>query len=259
LVLYDRSRNGWRAFVVHGDRRIDRVELDDAESALRDTWPSLRILLETAAAVPKSRRPDFLERTRAEAHASLERLRGALWHPLPIETDRIIVVPFADLHSVPIEAIAAASRNAVVTRLPHPALLRSDRPQRHPRALLLHGGDEEARREVRDIARLLRSAGTTVRLGSRRSALFRERQPLGILHVAAHGAFHFEGWLRSGIRLRDGWLGFERLRPAQLRGALVQFMSCESGQSRRLPGSDLEGWTTAALAAGARELVLTLW
>jgi CHAT domain-containing protein len=96
-------------------------------------------------------------------------------------------------------------------------------------------------------------------LGSRRSTLIRERGPLGILHVAAHGAFHFEGWLRSGIQFRDGWLGFERLRPAQLRGALVQFMSCESGQSRHLPGSDLEGWTAAALGAGARELVLTLW
>lgn len=258
LVLYDRSRSGWRAFVVHGDGRIDHVELGDAAGALQSTWPSLRILLETAAAVPKSRRADFLERTRPEAIASLERLRAALWRPLPIESDRVIVVPFADLHGVPLEGIASSS-DVVVTRLPHPALLRKDRPRRRARALLLHGGDDEARREVSDIARLLRRAGTTVRLGSRRSALIREREPLGILHVAAHGAFHLEGWLRSGIRLRDGWLGFERLRPHQLRGALVQFMSCESGQSRRLPGSDLEGWTTAALAAGARELVLTLW
>jgi len=39
----------------------------------------------------------------------------------------------------------------------------------------------------------------------------------------------------------------------------VQFTSCESGQTRALPGSDIDGWITAGLAAGAREMVLTLW
>ncbi len=148
LVLYDRSRSGWRAFVVHGDGRVDSVELPDAAAALQETWPSLRILLETAAAVPKSRRIEFLERTRLEALASLERLRAALWQPLPIESDRVIVIPFADLHSVPLEGIASMAGDVVVSRLPHPALLRKDRRVRRPRALLLHGGDEEARREV---------------------------------------------------------------------------------------------------------------
>jgi CHAT domain-containing protein len=40
---------------------------------------------------------------------------------------------------------------------------------------------------------------------------------------------------------------------------LICFTSCESGLAGTYPGSDLEGWITAGLAAGARELALTLW
>src|SRR5690606_5127036 len=91
-----------------------------------------------------------------------------------------------------------------------------------------------------------------------RSELERGRR-VDALHVAAHGAFHPLGWLLSGLQLRDGWFGLEQLRFEQLEGALVQFTSCESGRAGRLPGTDLEGWSSAALGAGARELVLAAW
>jgi CHAT domain-containing protein len=114
-------------------------------------------------------------------------------------------------------------------------------------------------RELRSVGRVLRDRSFDVRVGNERSALDETTGPLGALHIAAHGVFHPLGWLLSGMQLADGWFGFERLRREHLEGALVHFTSCESGRVGRMPGSDIEGWTTAALAAGAREVVLAGW
>jgi hypothetical protein len=77
--------------------------------------------------------------------------------------------------------------------------------------------------------------------------------------VAAHGAYHREQALLSGIQLADGWVGFEQLDRRVVEGALLYFGSCESGSTREGPGAELDGWMAAGLGAGARELVLTLW
>ena len=257
LVLFDESRNGWRAFVIHGDGTIDLVQLSSAGRTLEDSWIPLRILLETAASMTTERRSIFLSRTQSEAEAAIERLREAIWDPLPLRSESVVIVPSSDLHGVPLEALAP--RDRIVARIPHPAVLQKRFGPRRHTVLVLHEGTEGTRREAEEISDILGRKGFGVRLADRRDALDTVTKPLGVLHVAAHGVFHREEWLRSGFRLRDGWLGFERLQAKQLRGALVHFSSCESGSARRLPGSDFEGWITAAIRAGARELVLTLW
>jgi CHAT domain-containing protein len=123
----------------------------------------------------------------------------------------------------------------------------------------LHGTDEGARAEVQQIARTLRDTGCAVEIGDERAALEAQRDTLDLLHVAAHGRFTRGGWARSGVELRDGWMGFESLRREALAGALIHFASCESGLSEQLPGSDIEGWITCGLGAGAAELVLSAW
>jgi tetratricopeptide (TPR) repeat protein len=257
LVLFDEGRRGWRAFVIHGDGAIEIVPLPSAQAALDDSWIPLRILLETAASLPPDRRSTFLSRTQGEADRALSCLRSALWDPLSLRSENVMIVPHLQLHGVPLEALAPQER--IVARIPHPAILQKRNRSRRRKALLLHEGTPGTRREAREISAILRNHGFGVRVDDRRDALDQVTQPVGVLHVAAHGVFHREEWLRSGFRLRDGWLGFERLRARQLRGALVHFSSCESGHARLLPGSDFEGWMTAALRAGARELVLTLW
>ena len=112
--------------------------------------------------------------------------------------------------------------------------------------------------EAEEIGAILTRAGMAVRMGDRRADLESARR-VDALHVAAHGTFHPLGWLLSGLQLSDGWFGLEQLRFEQLDGALVHFTSCESGRAGRLPGTDLEGWSSAALSAGARELVLAAW
>ena len=98
-----------------------------------------------------------------------------------------------------------------------------------------------------------------MRVGCSRGDLENLPEKIGLLHVAAHGSFHREGWLLSGLCLSDGWIGFEHLPRGRIRGALLSFTSCESGRSNLFPGSDLDGWMTAGFAAGARDLALTLW
>jgi len=257
VVLFDRGASGWRALVVHPGGRVDVVGLPAADEAIRRRWLPLRITLETAAFASPPRRREFLERTRSDSVDLLDELRRAIWEPITLSTNRAIAIPWDELHALPLEAFAPDG--VVASRLPHPVLLRRTRSRRRRSAILLHGGTDGSRAEVRRVARRLRKGGYRVRVGGNRRALERRAKPVGVLHVAAHGTFHREGWFLSGIQLEGGSLGFEQLGPKQLRNALVQFTSCESGQTRALPGSDIDGWITAGLAAGAREMVLTLW
>lgn len=260
VVVFDRGHAGWRAFVVRPGGSVDVVPLPDLEATHERAWIPFRLALDAAAGLDRDRRPAFLARTATEAAAALVALRDALLTPLDLRSDRVTVIPTGVLHALPLEALGDAT-GTVVTRLPHPALLRPARRARRTRrgsALLLHGGGDDARREVATVGRSLRRAGLPVRTGSRRRDLERS-DPLAVLHVAAHGTFQREGWLLSGLELADGWMGFEQLDPARLRGALLHFTSCESGLTERMPGSDVDGWIVAGLAAGARELILTAW
>ncbi|MDP6801805.1 MAG: CHAT domain-containing protein [Gemmatimonadota bacterium] len=261
LVIYDRGTSGWRAFVVRSGGRVEHVALPDAEDALRGTWIPLRITLETAAHAPVRRRAEFLDRTLDDCTRSVEQLRSALWTPLSLASRDVVVVPHGDLHSVPVQALPVSNGDGppCVSRLPHPALLGSRRRKVRPSALLLGGGETGTRKEVREVGTILRRSGFDVTVSGRRDSLGDGSGRLGVLHVAAHGVFHRQGWLFSGLRLADGWLGFEQLHRRRLQDSLLHFTSCESGLAENMPGSDMDGWITAGLGAGARELVLTLW
>ncbi|MCA9754020.1 MAG: CHAT domain-containing protein, partial [Gemmatimonadetes bacterium] len=243
-------------FVVPPTGAVRCIPLPRAGEALDRDGTSLRLTFEAAARLPASRRADFLERTQADCLESLHRLREALWEPLALEGTDVVVVPYDDLHSLPLEA---AAPDLVVTRIPHPALLRPATTRRAKRALLLRGASPGTAPELAAVRRILRRHDFDVHSGRSRRVLAETADRLGVLHVAAHGTFHREGWLLSGLQLEDGWLGFEQLDRRRIEGALVHFTSCESGRTNALPGSDLEGWMTAGLAAGAREMILTLW
>jgi tetratricopeptide (TPR) repeat protein len=261
LVFFDRSEGDWRAFVVGDGRTVRCVELPKLAPVLHETWIPFRLTMDAIARTPLSERAGFLDETRPECVESLRRLREAVWPAFGADADRaVVLIPDAELHAVPLEAAVECEGPApVVSRLPHPALLRRPPPPPSRRALLVRGDSPGTAREVAALGRVLRRSGWGVRRGARRADLARGDEPLSLLHVAAHGAFHPEGWLRSGLRLADGWLGLEQLPADRLRGALICFTSCESGLAGTYPGSDLEGWITAGLAAGARELALTLW
>lgn len=256
VVLYDNGRE-WRALIARAGGPLSYVALPHAADALARAWTALRLTVEAAARLPQPRRREFLERTLSASRRQIEQLREAFWSPLELRSDRVVLIPNQDLHGVPLEALADPS--VEVSRLPHPALLRTHPADTGRRALVLHGSARDSEAEAQNIAAVLRTSGFEVEIGDRRAALSRSAHRLRILHVAAHGQFRRRGWLLSGLQLADGWLGFEQLQRPELAGALLHFSSCESGLAERTPGSDTSGWIHAGLGAGAHELVLNVW
>lgn len=256
LVLFDRGQE-WRAFVVRAGGDLGVISLPDADAALQASWRTFRLTVETATHLSPGRRERFLSRTLSDSLSQLDRLRLAFLAPLGIEGRNALFVPHRDLHSLPLESLVAPGSS--LTRLLHPSLLRPEPRLSSRRALLLHGAGEGAAMEVAEVATLLRAAGFQVSTADRRAALEGQRESLGLLHVAAHGRYHADRPILTGLELKDGWLGFEQLRRSVLRHAMVHFSSCQSGLAARTPGSDIEGWITAATAAGVCNMALTAW
>ena len=259
LVVYQHTPDGWLAFVRRVDGQVHRIALSGAEQTLADHWVSLRMMFEAAASLPAAARERFLERSLGEAEGSLDRMRSSLVDPLELLAEEAYFVPTETLHGVPIECLVhPAAGPRALRRLAHPLLLRPTRRSRQREVLFLRGQNLGTQEEARSVRRILAREGYDVLVGERPEQLNRSTR-LGVLHIAAHGAFHRRQWLLSGFRLAGGWLGFEDLRPGSLRGALVVFGSCESAVGRVGPGAELGGWIASAISAGAREMVFTLW
>jgi tetratricopeptide (TPR) repeat protein len=260
LVHWEEHRGEWGAFVVDERRRVRHVELPQAARALDEAWMDLRLLFEQAAHLPRDRRRLFLDATAREALDALAELRRAFWEPLRVNSENPVLVPVGGLQGVPLESLATRENGGLssASRWPHPAVIRRPPGRIRRSALLMHDGTKHRRKEAHGLAGLLRKREFRVTTSARRSSLAASPD-LGILHFAAHGLFHRPKWMLNGIRLGDGWMGFEQLRGRPVRNALVFFGSCESGLATDLPGSEMDGWLSAALGAGAAEVVLTLW
>ncbi len=261
VVVFERIGHRWCAFVIE-DGRVHRTDLDLDVDRLRSLWRPLQLLFEAASGMPTARRRRFLDRTRNEATERLTALGEAMWTPLAIEHDRVHVILPAELHDVPVEAageLVHGERTLVTSRWPHPALIRTDRPRRRGTAVLLHDGTAGRRNEVDEIARSLMPLGTPVIRGTERARLD-EAEAIGLFHVAAHGAVSRGHWIGTGILLGDGWLGLEEIAgDRRYRDATLFFASCASGQQSLRPQGRFDGWVSAGLGSGAREIVLALW
>ena len=262
-VLYYREIGGWVAYVHGPSSRVRRVRLPGVDEALARQWLPLRLLLESSASRPRDRRRLFLQRTVGEARQALLALRKVLVEPLRLDASRIELIPHGVLHELPLEAVVNAEAGddahewVMVSRRPHPRW--NPRFKRRPhRALLLDDGRRASRRESDELGVILRERGWSVEHGRRR-ALLQTGPRRGLIHLAAHGVHHPLVWFLNGIRLQDGWLGFEQIPEDVAGGGMVYLDSCESGLGLQGDGVETMGWMAAGLGAGAREMVLTLW
>ena len=261
VVLFERVGRAWHAFVVQR-ARVRRVDLELDDHALGTAWKPLQLLLEAASGMPTERRRRFLERTRDEATSRLHELGRRLWSSLDALPDRVHVVLPPELHEVPVEAAAEVyfeRDDLVVSRWPHPALIRTDRPRRRGTAVLLHDGTPGRRDEADVIRRELEGGGTPVIEGTTRGRLD-DAASIGLFHVAAHGAVSRGHWIGTGILLEDGWFGLEQIAgDRRYRDATLFFASCASGHQSLRPQGSFDGWVSASLGSGAREIVMALW
>ncbi|HMB70778.1 MAG TPA: tetratricopeptide repeat protein, partial [bacterium] len=213
LVHFEERGGEWGAFVVDERRSVRHVELPEARGALSEAWMDLRLLFEQASHLPGNRRAKFLDSTAAEARDALAELRRAVWDPLGVSGKSPLLVPVGGLQGLPLESLASMDEDgdAAPSRWPHPAVIHRPPARVRRRALMLHDGTTARRHEARQLAVLLRKEDFRVSTSARRRSLA-DASGLGVLHFAAHGRFHRPTWMLNGIRLGDGWMGFEELR-----------------------------------------------
>jgi CHAT domain-containing protein len=82
-----------------------------------------------------------------------------------------------------------------------------------------------------------------------------------VVHMACHGSFNVAYPDQSGLLLAGGYLTLQRIiTDLKLQQtALFTMSACETGQVELTSGDELAGLSLAALTAGARVVVASLW
>ncbi len=206
-----------------------------------------------------------------EAWEDLRTLRRRLWDPLVDAAPRartVIVVPFGDMASLPWAALGGddpvASTWGLVLSPSAEVFLRCRTSQRSPGrgSVLFDSGDEgipEAAREVAAIAGLLPGSRRFSGAAATVSAFQTHTPAARIVHVAAHGLFHKDRPVLSGIQMADRWMSVYDVQMTPLRAELVALSACGTARSEVWPGEEWMGLVRAFLAAGARRVLAALW
>lgn len=267
LVIFVVTPDGLTVF----DRPLDRSALLQRVRLLRDLWgtpvPDWRTALPTARALHR------------ELIAPAE-ARGAL-----AGVEELYLVPHGILEAVPFAALQDEAGRYLVERYATARLPSA-------RALTVLGGDRAAQSPMgaaafapfpetlpasraEALAVGARLGGTSVALGdgateaSVRAALERG----AMVHVASHGVLNVRNPMFSRLELArggapgsetDGRLEVHEILGMAVRSPFVFFSGCETGAFREwtqdpLLGSGETGLAQAVLAAGARDVVSTLW
>lgn len=90
-------------------------------------------------------------------------------------------------------------------------------------------------------------------------AFRRHASGLRVLHLSTHGIFRTDNPLFSSIQLADGQLNLLDLQHAVVDTELVTLSSCSSGSTVSVGGDERLGLIRGFLAAGARNLLVSLW
>lgn len=179
--------------------------------------------------------------------------------------ERLVVVPHGPWHRVPIAALpfdgAPLLAGRTVTAVPALAALDATVPRASGVPVVLAVPDARAPHiadEGRRVA--LAHPGSRLLVGDAATAAALDTDPPpSVVHVAAHGRFRADEPALSGVRLGDGWLRACEMPRLRLRGSTVVLSGCETGVSRVEAGDEVLGVVRGALAAGARDLVVSLW
>jgi tetratricopeptide (TPR) repeat protein len=181
------------------------------------------------------------------------------------KADHLIVVPHGPWQRVPFAALPIGQSPLVKTCSVglSPSLAALDKPPRRARgrSVVLSFSDRAApliEAEGRDVAAHLDGS----ELFEGRDAVVERlvgRSPPECLHIAAHGSYRADAPGMGGVRLADGWLRAVDLAGLPLRGSLVVLSGCRTGVTTAREGDEVEGLVRGAYAAGASELVASLW
>jgi CHAT domain-containing protein len=267
---------------LQGSGFIGILRTDDKQPM--DASPLGNLIVEARTAIREGRD--------AEADIWLQQLHAILIAPLvarglnPKSFDRLIIVPHRTLHSVPWAALhdgngrrlvedaavvlapSASIWHTLVTRAfpPLSSFLALANPE--PLPTPNHPPLRQAEAEVKEIKKILAELQSVVlkNKDATESALRKQVAGKSIVHLATHGEFpaqdalDFHQLLLAAAGDDDGRVRAEELRAMDFHGAsLVVLSICNGGIYRFGPGDEPYGLTPALLAAGACNVMGTLW
>lgn len=223
-----------------------------------------------------SRLRDSLRR-RADVRPLAAELYQDLFAPLlpHVKHRKLIIVPHGVLHHLPFALLRDARRKRyliddyILSYAPSATFLVQAKGRGRgsaQRTLILGDPDGSlvhAAEEARAVARLY---GAVPLLGPRASESEVVRaEPIGVLHLAAHGIYDPIYPLLSRIELapdewRDGRLEMHEVLTLDLsETSLVVLSACRTEAEETSPGDELSGLPRAFLVAGAGSVVSSLW
>ena len=191
---------------------------------------------------------------------------------------RLLVVPHRSLALVPFHALpfdgTVLGEHAAVSVLPSGALVtrrEAGRPPRLDRPALLVGDPAYAAdrglprlpgaaTEAATIARLIGTPDPLLDADATEAAVAERVSGRRIVHLATHGVVDERGPNRSFVALA----GYDELTVGDIMGLdlaadLVVLSACHTGRGTATAGGDIVGLVRAAVAAGARHIVVSLW
>ena len=188
-----------------------------------------------------------------------------------LSSRRLVVVPHGALHAIPFHALMPAAGDKPLLASHDVVVAPSASVYVHAQGLTLGRGvgmhafgvsDDEAPL-VADEARLVAEAWpqAAVSVGARasRASLLEALSSRAIVHIASHGVFDDDDPMRAGVRLGDGWLRTSDLYGRDVKADLVLLSGCVTGRLAVKAADEPMGLIRGFLAAGARQIVNTLW
>jgi CHAT domain-containing protein len=253
------------------------VEVVRAMASWRDVRAALdsaRLQIETlrVGAAPVQRHLGSLTE---RAQARLARLHTLVWAPLAAalarlapDVQRVLVVPYAQLGSLPFAALwdgqkALGQRHALAlapsARLAQRGLARQPVPATAALALgessrLPHVADE-----ARVVAKAFARGQAFVGADATLSALQQHAGAADLIHLACHARFRNDNPMFSALHLADAALTVESAQALRLKPATVVLSACETGLAQAGAGDEMFGLVRAFFVAGAARVLASLW
>lgn len=215
--------------------------------------------------------PSEISALLANAQAILYQLHQKLIAPFEERYtvySKMIIVPHGALHYLPFQALYDGSSYLIeqfeISYLPNSSSLRYCRDVQAsagPDIVVGHSNGNllpHVLEEANTISTLLNGQ---VLLEERASLaeLVQAIPECRVIHLAAHGDFHHDNPLFSGLSLADGWLTTMDIFNLRLRASLVTLSACQTGLNVLGGGDELLGLMRAFISSGATSVALTLW
>ncbi|GAA3840964.1 hypothetical protein GCM10022226_74230 [Sphaerisporangium flaviroseum] len=194
------------------------------------------------------------------------------------EREHLVIVPHRALALLPFHALPwdgqVLGDRTVVSLLPSAALLTRPQADRRPRldspALLVGDpayapgrglpGLPGTATEVATIARMLGTTDPLTGAAATEEAVARQAPGRPVVHLATHGLVYERAPHRSFVALAgDDLLTVGDVMGLNLAADLVVLSACHTGRGTATAAGDVVGLVRAALTAGARHVVVSLW